>query len=81
MNSGRSIFAQLIAHFPHKKFQECLARFAGDRYAKNFSCWNWYLATAFAQLTYRENLLATAGRNRVCACFRRWVLSIGCGLG
>jgi hypothetical protein len=28
----------------------------GDRYAKNFSCWDQYLAMAFAQLTYRESL-------------------------
>jgi hypothetical protein len=30
--------------------------YRGDRYAKNFSCWDQYLAMAFAQLTYRESL-------------------------
>jgi hypothetical protein len=27
-----------------------------DRYAKNFSCWDQYLAMAFAQLKYHESL-------------------------
>lgn len=56
MNSGRTVFAQLIEHLPHKEFQKCVARYHGDRYAKNFSCWDQYLAMAFAQLTYRESL-------------------------
>src|SRR5712692_10370162 len=56
MNSGRTVFAQLIEHLPHKQFHKCVARYGGDRYAKNFSCWDQYLAMAFAQLTYRESL-------------------------
>src|SRR6202162_6374602 len=56
MNAGRTVFAQLIEHLPHKEFQKCVARYGGDRYAKNFSCWDQYLAMAFAQLTYRESL-------------------------
>jgi len=56
MNSGRTVFAQLIEQLPHKEFQKCVARYRGDRYAKNFSCWDQYLAMAFAQLTYRESL-------------------------
>jgi hypothetical protein len=56
MNSGRTMFAQLIEHLPHKEFQKCVARYRGDRYAKNFSCWDQYLAMAFAQFTYRESL-------------------------
>ena len=56
MNSGRTVFAQLIEHLPHKEFHKCVARYGGDRYAKNFSCWDQYLAMAFAQFTYRESL-------------------------
>jgi transposase len=56
MNAGRTVFAQLIEHLPHKEFQKCVARYGGDRYAKDFSCWDQYLAMAFAQLTYRESL-------------------------
>jgi Domain of unknown function (DUF4372) len=56
MNVGRMVFAQVIEHLPHKEFQKCVARYGGDRYSKNFSCWDQYLAMAFAQLTYRESL-------------------------
>jgi hypothetical protein len=56
MNSGRTVFAQLIEHLPNKEFHKCVARYRGDRYAKNFSCWDQYLAMTFAQLTYRESL-------------------------
>ena len=56
MNAGRTVFAQLIGHLPHKEFQKCVTRYGGDRYAKDFSCWDQYLAMAFAQLTYRESL-------------------------
>jgi hypothetical protein len=51
MNSGRTVFAQLIEHLPHKEFHKCVALYRGNRYAKNFSCWDQYLAMAFAQLT------------------------------
>jgi hypothetical protein len=56
MNVGRTVFAQLLEHLPHKEFHKCVARYGGERYAKNFSCWDQYLAMAFAQLTYRESL-------------------------
>jgi hypothetical protein len=42
--------------FPRKEFQKCVARYGGDRYTKEFSCWDQYLAMSFAQLTYRESL-------------------------
>jgi len=56
MNSGRTVFAQLIEHLSHKEFQKCVVRYDGDRYAKKFSCWEQFLAMSFAQLTYRESL-------------------------
>lgn len=56
MNFGQTVFSQLIEHLPHKEFQKCVARYSGDGYLKSFSCWNQFLAMAFAQLTYRESL-------------------------
>ena len=56
MNAGRTVFSQLIEFLPHQEFQKCVGRYAGDRYLKNLSCWDQYLAMAFAQLTYRESL-------------------------
>ena len=56
MNSGRTVFSQLIAHIPHVEFQRCVTRYGGDHHHRTFSCWDQYLAMAFAQLTYRESL-------------------------
>ena len=56
MNSGRTVFSQLIEHVPEKEFQKCVARHRGDSNFRGFSCWDQLLAMAFAQLTYRESL-------------------------
>jgi transposase len=56
MNAGRTVFSQLIAHLTHHEFQKCVARYYGDRHHRSLSCWDQYLAMAFAQLTYRESL-------------------------
>ena len=56
MNTGQTVFSQLINHLPNKAFHKCVARYRGDYYLKSFSCWDQYLAMAFAQLTYRESL-------------------------
>ena len=56
MNQGRTIFAQLVEHMPHKEFQKCVVRYRGDTNLRGFSCWDQYLAMVFAQLTYRESL-------------------------
>ena len=56
MNTGRTVFAQLIAHLSHIEFQKCVTRYDGDQHHRNLSCWDQYLAMAFAQFTYRESL-------------------------
>ena len=56
MNLGRTVFSQLIEHLPNKEFHKCVWRYRGDSYLKSFSCWDQFLAMAFAQLTYRESL-------------------------
>lgn len=56
MNTGRTIFAQLLDFLPIHTFRKCVERYRGNYQVKNFSCWNQYLCMAFAQLTYRESL-------------------------
>ena len=56
MNIGQTVFAQLMDHLPQYQFQKCVSRYRGDFQQKNFSCWDQFLAMAFAQLTYRESL-------------------------
>ena len=56
MNEGKNIFAQLIDFLPDREFRRCVARYGGDRYTKKLSCWEQFLAMAFAQLAYRVSL-------------------------
>ena len=56
MNQGRTIFAQVMDFLPSNDFTQCVARYNGERYVKNFSCMDQFLCMAFAQLTYRESL-------------------------
>lgn len=56
MNSGRTIFAQLLDHLPVYEFRKCVARYRGDRGVRKFSCWDQFLCMVFAQLTSRESL-------------------------
>ena len=56
MNSGRTVFSQLIGFLPDREFRRCVHRYEGDRRLREFSCWDQYLTMAFAQLTYRESL-------------------------
>ena len=43
-------------HVPAYEFQKCVARYDGNYKFRGFSCWDQFLALAFAQLTYRESL-------------------------
>ncbi len=56
MNSGRTIFAQLMDLLPLAEFHRCVDRYRGDYKVQSFSCLDQFLCLAFAQLTYRESL-------------------------
>ena len=56
MNEGRTVFSQLMSFLPDREFRRCVARYGGDARPRGFSCWDQYLAMAFAQLTYRDSL-------------------------
>jgi transposase len=56
MNQGQTLFAQVMAHAPHREFQRCVQRYGGDSRVRSFTCWDHFLVLAFAQLTYRESL-------------------------
>src|ERR1039457_3758529 len=45
-----------MAHLSAYEFQKCVTRYRGDAHGRGFSCWDQYLAMAFAQVTYRESL-------------------------
>ena len=57
MNSGKTIFTQLMDFIPSAyQFHCCVERYNGHYKVKSFSCWDQFLTLAFAQLTFRESL-------------------------
>ncbi len=56
MNTGRTIFSQLMDLLPLPEFRRCVERYRGDYKVQSFSCLDQFLCLAFAQLTYRESL-------------------------
>ena len=56
MNSGKTVFSQIMALLPMKQFHRCVGRYQGHYKVKSLSCLDQFLCLAFAQLTYRESL-------------------------
>ena len=56
MNTGKTIFSQLMDFLPWSTFERIVARYDGDRAVRTLSCAAQYQAMAFAQITYRESL-------------------------
>src|SRR3990167_230691 len=56
MNTGKTIFSQVMEFLPMYEFHKCVERYHGERKILRFSCIDQYLSIAFAQLTFRESL-------------------------
>jgi hypothetical protein len=56
MHSGKAVFSQLIEWIHPEQFRRCVTRYRGHYKVRRFSCWDQFLAMAFAQLTFRESL-------------------------
>jgi hypothetical protein len=56
MYEGRTVFSQLMDFVPRHTFRRRVERYGGDDGVRRFTCWQQFLAMAFAQLTYRESL-------------------------
>ncbi len=56
MNSGKTIFSQLMDFLPVYEFRQCVQQYDGNHKIKSFTCRDQFLCMAFAQLTYRESL-------------------------
>ena len=56
MNSGKTIFSQIMEYLPSYEFRQCVNRYRGQYKIKSFSCWDQFLCMSFAQLSYRESL-------------------------
>lgn len=56
MNTGKTLFAQLMDFLPWTTFARYVARYSGDKGVRKLTCAEQFRAMAFAQLTYRESL-------------------------
>src|SRR5437868_13930492 len=56
MNTGRTVFSQLMDYLPAFKCEKGVNRYSVDYRSRSLSCRDQFLAMAFAQLTYRASL-------------------------
>lgn len=84
MNTGKTLFSQLMDFLPWSTFARYVARYGGDKGVRTLTCAEQFRVMAFAQLTYRESLrdievcLSAQGRSSTTWAFasrfgaRRW---------
>ena len=56
MNSGKTVFSQILEHLPRYEFDKVIKKYDGNRRVRRFPCYDHFLCLAYAQLTYRESL-------------------------
>jgi hypothetical protein len=56
MHSGKAVFSQLMQWVHPEQFRRCVTRYRGHYKVREFTCWDQFLAMAFAQMTFRESL-------------------------
>jgi hypothetical protein len=55
-HSGKAVFAQFVEQIHPEQFRRCVTRYSGHYKVREFSCWDQFLAMAFAQMTFRASL-------------------------
>ena len=56
MNTGKTLFAQIMEYLPWNTFYRIVSRYKGDYRVRAFRCSEQLRVMAFAQMTYRESL-------------------------
>ena len=56
MNTGRSVFAQLLAIVPFNHFEHLVDKHQSNHWVRTFSAWNHFICFSYAQLTRRDGL-------------------------
>ena len=56
MNTGKTLFAQIMEFVPWTSFARIVQRYAGNAGVRTLTCAEQFRAMAFAQLTWRESL-------------------------
>lgn len=56
MNTGQTVFSQVMTFFPEYHFRKFVKRYRGNHRVRSFFCLDQFLCMAFAQLTFRDSL-------------------------
>lgn len=56
MNSGYTVFRQLLQSLPRHEFNVCVSQYRGEYWAKSFSTFDQFLCLAYAQMAGRDSL-------------------------
>lgn len=56
MNTGKTVFSQIIAQVSHNEFEKLVSKYRGNYKVQTFSSWDQFLSMSFAQLSYRRSL-------------------------
>ena len=56
MNTGRTVFAQLLGVVPFSHFEHLVDIYQANRWTRDFTAWSHFICMAYAQLTRREGL-------------------------
>ncbi len=80
MNTGQTVFSQIMSFIPKYEFDKRVIKYKGNYRIRHFSCWDQFLSMSFAQLTYRESLrdievCLNAQPNKLC-CFKEFKLML-----
>ena len=57
MHAGKMVFSQIMETIHPEQFRRCVTRYSGNYKVRDFTCWDQFLAMAFAQMTFRESLM------------------------
>lgn len=75
MDSGQTVFRQLLHFLPRHDFNQCVLRYHGNYRAKSFSTFDQFLRLTYAQIAGRESLrdietcLIRIGTNSITSAF------------
>jgi len=56
MHQGKYVFSQIMESVVRYQFNQCVARYGGEKRVRNFTCWEQFLSMSFGQLSFRKSL-------------------------
>ena len=56
MSNGKLVYSQLLDFLDRNDFNYLVRKYCGDRYVKNFTCYNQLAVLMYGQLSNRESL-------------------------